>query len=37
MTARRTALLVLAWLWVGLPFGYGLYELALKLRQLFTG
>ncbi|WP_445655160.1 MFS transporter small subunit [Streptomyces lydicus] len=36
MTGRR-ALLVLAWLWVGLPFLYGLYELTLKLKQLFTG
>ncbi|MGW8399143.1 MFS transporter small subunit [Streptomyces lydicus] len=36
MTGRRT-LLVLAWLWVGLPFLYGLYELTLKLKQLFTG
>ncbi|WP_435885685.1 MFS transporter small subunit [Streptomyces lydicus] len=36
MTGRRI-LLVLAWLWVGLPFLYGLYELTLKLKQLFTG
>ncbi|WP_417828981.1 MULTISPECIES: MFS transporter small subunit [Streptomyces] len=37
MTGRRTALLVLVWLWVGLPFAYGLYELTLKMTQLFTG
>ncbi|WP_455772259.1 MFS transporter small subunit [Streptomyces lydicus] len=38
MTGRRTrTLLVLSWLWVGLPFLYGLYELTLKLKQLFTG
>ncbi len=36
MTARRTLLLVSVWLWVGVPFAYGLYELALKLKQLFT-
>ncbi|WP_377268024.1 hypothetical protein [Peterkaempfera sp. SMS 1(5)a] len=32
---RRRGLLVLVWLWVAAPFGYGVYELALKLRQLF--
>ncbi|WP_438272786.1 MFS transporter small subunit [Streptomyces sclerotialus] len=37
MTARRRALLAFVWLWVGLPFAYGLYELALKMKQLFTG
>ncbi|MGG7574806.1 MFS transporter small subunit [Streptomyces sirii] len=37
MTARRTLLLVLVWLWVAVPFLYGLYELTLKLKQLFTG
>lgn len=35
--ARRAPLLVAVWLWVGAPFAYGLYELALKLKQLFTG
>ncbi|WP_455432768.1 MFS transporter small subunit [Streptosporangium soli] len=34
---RRTALMTLAWLWVGLPFAYGLYELLQKLTQLFGG
>ncbi|WP_425315821.1 MFS transporter small subunit [Streptomyces olivoreticuli] len=37
MTPARKALLVSAWLWVGAPFAYGVYELTLKLRQLFTG
>ncbi|WP_439959586.1 MFS transporter small subunit [Streptomyces luteocolor] len=26
-----------AWLWVGLPLGYGLYELVHKVTQLFRG
>lgn len=34
---RRTALIVFAWLWVGLPLAYGLYELVRKATQLFTG
>ena len=33
---RRTALTVVAWLWVGLPLAYGLYELISKATQLFT-
>jgi hypothetical protein len=37
VTTRRALLLVLVWLWVGIPFLYGLYELSLKLKQLFTG
>ncbi|MGW2024062.1 MFS transporter small subunit [Streptomyces decoyicus] len=37
MTSRRALLFALVWLWVGIPFAYGLYELALKLKQLFTG
>ncbi|GAA2626543.1 MFS transporter small subunit [Streptomyces axinellae] len=32
----RTPLAVLAWLWVGLPLVYGLYELISKATQLFT-
>ncbi|MFB4280541.1 MULTISPECIES: MFS transporter small subunit [unclassified Nonomuraea] len=36
-TGRRTGLMVLAWAWVGLPFTYGVYELFLKLTQLFAG
>ncbi|GII58663.1 hypothetical protein Pth03_70520 [Planotetraspora thailandica] len=35
--SRHTPLLILAWLWVGLPFAYGVYELILKLTQLFSG
>ncbi|MGW2167374.1 MULTISPECIES: MFS transporter small subunit [Streptomyces] len=27
----------MSWLWVGAPFAYGVYELTLRLRQLFTG
>ncbi len=30
------ALLVVAWLWVTAPFVYGLYELALTCRKLFS-
>jgi hypothetical protein len=36
-TPSRTPLMILAWLWVGLPFAYGVYELLLKLSQLFSG
>lgn len=31
-----TAYIVLAWLWVAVPFGYGAYQLLLKVGQLFT-
>ncbi|MEV2254305.1 hypothetical protein AB0I94_27610 [Streptomyces sp. NPDC050147] len=34
---RRRALIVAAWLWVGVPLGYGVYELVHKATQLFTG
>jgi hypothetical protein len=30
-------LIAFAWLWVGAPLAYGLYELVLKAKQLFTG
>ncbi|MER5844727.1 MULTISPECIES: MFS transporter small subunit [Streptomyces] len=33
----RRGLIVFAWLWVGLPLAYGLYELVRKATQLFTG
>ncbi|MFC9653308.1 hypothetical protein [Streptomyces sp. NPDC056937] len=33
----RTGLIVFAWLWVGIPLAYGVYELVLKAAQLFTG
>ena len=29
--------MVIAWLWVGLPFAYGLYQLIIKVTQLFQG
>ncbi|GAA1197286.1 hypothetical protein GCM10009654_62730 [Streptomyces hebeiensis] len=35
--SRRTGLIVFAWLWVGAPLAYGVYELVLKAAQLFTG
>ncbi|WP_442942472.1 MFS transporter small subunit [Nonomuraea sp. LP-02] len=34
--SRRTALMTVAWAWVGLPFAYGIYNLLLKLAQLFA-
>ena len=33
--ANRMPLIVLAWAWVVIPFGYGVYQLFLKLVQLF--
>jgi len=33
----RRALIVLAWLWVGAPLCYGVYELVQKATQLFSG
>ncbi|MFI1226730.1 MULTISPECIES: hypothetical protein [unclassified Streptomyces] len=32
----RRPLIVFAWLWVGTPLAYGLYELFRKATQLFT-
>ncbi|MFH0180925.1 hypothetical protein ACIA6D_23885 [Streptomyces cacaoi] len=32
----RRPLIALAWLWVGAPLAYGLYELVQKATQLFT-
>jgi hypothetical protein len=34
---NRRTLVVLAWLWVGLPLAYGLVELIRKVTTLFTG
>ncbi|MFC0113358.1 MFS transporter small subunit [Kibdelosporangium aridum] len=34
---NRTPLTIMAWLWVGIPLLYGLYELIIKVAQLFTG
>ncbi|MEU1303910.1 hypothetical protein [Streptomyces shenzhenensis] len=33
----RNGLIAFAWVWVGAPLGYGLYELVRKATQLFTG
>ncbi|WP_442979962.1 MFS transporter small subunit [Rhodococcoides fascians] len=33
-TRQRTVMIV-AWLWVTVPFVYGLYELILKAKNLF--
>jgi hypothetical protein len=33
---NRTLLLIVAWLWVILPFAYGVYELIRKVTQLFS-
>ncbi|WP_170981156.1 hypothetical protein [Mycolicibacterium sp. CR10] len=27
--------IALAWLWVAIPFSYGVFELAVKVKQLF--
>ena len=35
-SSRRT-LIAFAWLWVGAPLAYGLYELVQKATKLFTG
>jgi hypothetical protein len=35
--AGSTPLVVLAWLWVAVPFGYGLYQLLIKIPALFSG
>ena len=34
-TAGRTALMVVAWAWVVIPFLYGVYSLLLKIGALF--
>ncbi|WP_425564947.1 MFS transporter small subunit [Saccharopolyspora taberi] len=34
---NRRVLMAAVWLWVGLPFAYGVYELVRKVAQLFTG
>ncbi|TCP48572.1 hypothetical protein EV191_110132 [Tamaricihabitans halophyticus] len=36
-TRPRAGLLTFVWLWVGIPFGYGVYQLATQVVQLFTG
>ena len=32
---NRSALMVIAWLWVAAPFTYGLVQLIIKVVQLF--
>ena len=32
---NRTALMAVVWLWVAIPFAYGLYQLIVKVTQLF--
>jgi len=34
---NHSVLMAVAWLWVGLPFAYGLYQLFVKVVQLFRG
>jgi len=34
---NRSVVMIIAWLWVGLPFAYGVYQLILKVIQLFGG
>jgi hypothetical protein len=33
---KRTALLVVAWAWVLVPFAYGLEQLIVKVAKLFS-
>jgi len=35
--AATAPLAVLAWLWVIMPFGYGLYQLVVRIPALFGG
>lgn len=34
--AGRTLLTLLVWLWVLVPFGYGVWQLLIKVVQLFA-
>ncbi len=34
-TSSQRALLLVTWLWVLVPFGWGVYELILKAKSLF--
>ncbi|MEO3876418.1 hypothetical protein ABGB18_47290 [Nonomuraea sp. B12E4] len=36
-TGLSAPLMIVAWAWVALPLAYGVYELLLKLAQLFGG
>jgi hypothetical protein len=33
---RANALGIVSWLWVGVPFTYGVYELVVKIPALFA-
>jgi len=33
---ERASLLAFAWIWVAVPFGYGVYELVHKIHALFS-
>ncbi len=33
---KRTGLMIFAWAWVAAPFAYGVYQLVLKVSQLFA-
>jgi hypothetical protein len=35
--ALSPALVALVWLWVLIPFGYGVYQLVVKIPALFGG
>jgi hypothetical protein len=32
---NRAGLMTVAWLWVGLPFAYGVYELIINVVKIF--
>ncbi|MGQ0483632.1 MAG: MFS transporter small subunit [Pseudonocardia sp.] len=34
---NRSVLIALAWLWVAVPFAYGVWQLMIKVAQLFSG
>lgn len=36
-STRNLTLGVIGWLWIGIPFCYGLVQLVLKIPALFTG
>lgn len=36
-SSRNPTLGVIGWLWIGIPFCYGLVQLVLKIPALFTG
>lgn len=35
--ASRTGVMVVAWIWVSVPFAYGVYALINRVIPLFTG